>query len=649
MTDERSLGSPGREAEPDGTTMNEGRIGTILIVDDEEELKFVLCAHLRHAGYEVLTAGNGIECLQAAKDKQPDVIVMDVNMPQMDGLTATRRLKSDSATAHIPVIMLTARSGTEDLVRGLEAGAQEYLAKPFDMCEILARVRTVHRLAMSRKQIEELNRRLESEVREKTFRLQVLYDYMRALSEAQTRDEILDLIVHCVRDATGANRISLMLADDTGEFLVCARAVGMDRSLVKKIRVGSGDGVAGRVFQSGKTMVAQTIGADPRHAAHDRRQADGRGRGNGSDDGDAAESGSGGAHGIDGSNGNGNGSVNGNGSAAGHDPLESQGAGGENGHAWGGAKSNGNGHEHGRGRGGRSDVGGGQPAGGYASDAFMSTPLISASLRSQDEVLGVLNVTEKAEPGPFAESEIECIRSIADAGAIALHNLQRRVRLQDSVHVLLKTVGQLSEYRDDETSLHLERVSRYARALARRLADAGAFDGAIDDEFVEMIALAAPMHDIGKIGIPDNVLTKPGALTDEEFAIMKTHTQIGQRVLSMAMKGTGHAPLLQMCVDIAYSHHERFDGRGYPRGLEGEEIPLAARIIALVDAYDAITSVRRYKPAQPHERALEIIHKDAGKHFDPIIAQAFIEAERTFDDIRRRHTDHKPKGELAAV
>ncbi|MCC7294000.1 MAG: response regulator [Phycisphaerales bacterium] len=631
--------------------MNEGRIGTILIVDDEEELKFVLCAHLRHAGYEVLTAGNGVECLQVARDKQPDVIVMDVNMPQMDGLTATRRLKSDSATAHIPVIMLTARSGTEDLVRGLEAGAQEYLAKPFDMCEILARVRTVHRLAMSRKQIEELNRRLESEVKEKTFRLQVLYDYMRALSEAQTRDEILDLIVHCVRDATGANRISLMLADDTGEFLVCARAMGMDRSLVKKIRVGSGDGVAGRVFQSGKTMVAQTIGADPRPAAHDRKAADGRWSVNAGDGGEAAKKARGGTHGTgNGSaNSDGNGSANGNGNAAGHDSAPCRGVGGGSGRSAGDATSSGNGHEHGRGRGGRAEGGNGQPAGGYASDAFMSTPLISASLRSQDEVLGVLNVTEKAEPGPFAESEIECIRSIADAGAIALHNLQRRVRLQDSVHVLLKTVGQLSEYRDDETSLHLERVSRYARALARRLADAGAFGGAIDDEFVEMIALAAPMHDIGKIGIPDNVLTKPGALTDEEFAIMKTHTQIGQRVLSMAMKGTGHAPLLQMCVDIAYSHHERFDGRGYPRGLEGEEIPLAARIIALVDAYDAITSVRRYKPAQPHERAVEIIRKDAGKHFDPIIAQAFIEGERTFDDIRRRHTDHRPKGEYAAV
>ncbi|MCG3131372.1 MAG: Chemotaxis response regulator protein-glutamate methylesterase [Phycisphaerae bacterium] len=536
--------------------MNEAGIGTILIVDDEEELKFVLCAHLRHAGYHVYTAGNGAEAIETARREQPDVIVMDVNMPVMDGLTATRRLKEDPATAHIPVIMLTARTRTEDLVRGLEAGAQEYLAKPFDMLEILARVRTVHRLATSRRQIEELNRRLESEVREKTHRLQVLYDYMRALNQATTRDEILDLIVRCARDATGSERISLMMADNRGESLICERALGIERSLVRRIRVGAGEGVAGRVFQSGKTVVAKTV--------CDEDTPSGR-------------------------------------------------------HA-------------------------------YTSDTFLSTPLVTASLASHGEVLGVLNVTEKASPGAFSEHEIECIRSIADAGAIALNHLERRRRLQESVLVLLRTIGRLSEYRDDETSLHLERVARYARLLAQRLLDDGAFRGQINEEFVEMIELAAPMHDIGKIGIPDDVLTKPGALTDEEFDLMKTHTEIGFRVLSMAMEGTaGGAPLLRMCSDIAYAHHERYDGRGYPRGLSADEIPLAARIVALADAYDAITSVRRYKEAASHEQAVERIRRDSGKHFDPVIVRAFLDGDRQFDEIRRRHADRESRLEAVSV
>ncbi|MGD2110720.1 MAG: response regulator, partial [Phycisphaerae bacterium] len=183
--------------------------GTVLIVEDESELRFILAANLRAAGYAVLEAGDGAGAIDVATRERPDVIIMDVGLPGMDGVVATRMLRSESATEQIPVIMLTARSTPKDVVRGLEAGAQEYLAKPFDVTELLARVRTVHHLALAHRDLDRLNTRLEAEVCAKTQRLQILYEFMRDLHQAGSRDDILDLLIQCVQEAVDAKRISL--------------------------------------------------------------------------------------------------------------------------------------------------------------------------------------------------------------------------------------------------------------------------------------------------------------------------------------------------------------------------------------------------------------------------------------------------------
>ena len=536
------LGAGGR-ASPRVHLMADRHVGTILVVEDDAELRFILLAHLRASGFEVFEAVDGVKAVELATDKLPDVVLMDIGLPVMDGIAATRALKSDGRTSSIPVIMLTARTRTEDIVKGLEAGAQEYLLKPFDVAELLARVRTVHRLARAHKDLDRLNMRLEAEVDTKTRRLQLLYEFMRDLNHADSRDEILDLLIRCVEQTTGARRISLFLTDATGENLVCERAVGIEPSIAERLHVKKVEGITGQVFQSGKTFVAKTYGA----AAPAARE--------------------------------------------------------------------------------------------YARDTFLSTPLISTSLETQDGVLGVLNVTEKSDSTTFCEDEIECIRSVAGAAAIALANVTRRVRLQQSVRVLLQTVGRLAEYRDEETTQHIERVSTMARILARELHREGPYASMVTDDFIESLVQAAPMHDIGKVGISDDILTKPGKLTDEEFQIMKTHTDIGRRVLSQALDPAHPVPLLRMCIDIAYCHHERFDGTGYPRRIAGDRIPLAARIIALVDAYDAITSRRRYKEAKSHEQAVEIIRSEAGKHFDPVLVAAFLQCDEQFEEVRARYDD----------
>ena len=160
-------------------------LGTVLVVDDEDDLRSLLGAHLRSVGFDVLEARDGREAVEIATERLPDVIIMEIGLPVMDGVTATRVLRADARTTSIPVVMLTARSRTSDVVRGLEAGAQEYLFKPFDMAEFLARVQTVFKLACARRDLDQRNTKLEAEVHLKARRLQLLYDFMRELNRAE--------------------------------------------------------------------------------------------------------------------------------------------------------------------------------------------------------------------------------------------------------------------------------------------------------------------------------------------------------------------------------------------------------------------------------------------------------------------------------
>ena len=234
--------------------------GSILLVEDEAELRFILGVHLRAAGFEVIDASDGGKAVEFAVERRPDLIIMDVGLPGMDGVAATRLLRADARTADIPIIMLTARSRSEDIIRGLDAGAQEYLLKPFDVAELMARVRTVHRLAQAHQELDRLNVELEAEVDTKTKRLQLLYEFMRDLNHAHTRDEVLDLLVRVIRQTVGARRISLFLTDAKGENLICERAVGMERSVAESQQVQKISGITGQVFHSGKTYVAKTYG-----------------------------------------------------------------------------------------------------------------------------------------------------------------------------------------------------------------------------------------------------------------------------------------------------------------------------------------------------------------------------------------------------
>ncbi|BCL69883.1 putative CheY-like fused with Metal-dependent phosphohydrolase [Vibrio nigripulchritudo MADA3029] len=227
------------------------------------------------------------------------------------------------------------------------------------------------------------------------------------------------------------------------------------------------------------------------------------------------------------------------------------------------------------------------------------------------------------------------------------HNdvLEQRVKERTEELELLQdatilAMASLAETRDNDTGNHIRRTQKYVKILAETMAESPKYASKLDSETIEALYKSAPLHDIGKVGIPDNILLKPGKLTDEEFDIMKGHSKLGGDTIDAVEKTLGvTCAFLQHAKDIAYYHQEKWDGSGYPDHLVGEDIPLSARLMAVADVYDALISSRCYKPPFPHSKAVEIIESSSGSHFDPDVVEAFRRVEQTFDEIAHRFAD----------
>ncbi len=200
-------------------------------------------------------------------------------------------------------------------------------------------------------------------------------------------------------------------------------------------------------------------------------------------------------------------------------------------------------------------------------------------------------------------------------------------------------LAKLAESRDTDTGAHLERVQAYCAVLASKLAERPSFRPIITPAYTENLVCASSLHDIGKVGIPDSILLKPGTLTPEEYTVMKEHTLIGARTLETVHDRYPNNAFITMGIEIARCHHERWDGKGYPDGLAGERIPLSARIMCLADVYDALRSKRVYKDADSEEKTFEIIASETGKQFDPAVQESFCETKAEFAAIRSRIND----------
>ncbi len=219
--------------------------------------------------------------------------------------------------------------------------------------------------------------------------------------------------------------------------------------------------------------------------------------------------------------------------------------------------------------------------------------------------------------------------------------VQRRTRelslIQDAA---ILTLAAMAESRGADTGNHIVRVQHYVRALARKLSTHPRFAAALTSSYIDLLFKAVPLHDIGKIGMPDRVLLKPGKLDADEFEIMKKHAALGRDAIAQTEHLIGSpVPFLQLAREIAYSHHEKWDGSGYPEGLRGEAIPLSARLMAVADVYDALISRRIYKEPMPHAQAVAVVRMASGRHFDPDIVQAFLEIEDTLHAIATAYGD----------
>jgi PAS domain S-box-containing protein len=216
---------------------------------------------------------------------------------------------------------------------------------------------------------------------------------------------------------------------------------------------------------------------------------------------------------------------------------------------------------------------------------------------------------------------------------------REKLHLESQLHearsATILGLAKLAEYRDEGTGTHLERIREYSRIIAQQMAILPKYRDYISPLYVEDIFRSSILHDIGKVGVPDAILLKPGELTTDEFEIIKTHAVLGGDALDAIESQIEGTSFLTLGKEIAYYHHEKWDGSGYPKGLEGEQIPLSARMVALADVYDALTSKRFYKDAYSHDRAREIIVDLKGTHFDPDVVEAFLAAESQFDQIRR--------------
>ena len=233
------------------------------------------------------------------------------------------------------------------------------------------------------------------------------------------------------------------------------------------------------------------------------------------------------------------------------------------------------------------------------------------------------------------------------AGVILiLDDITKTIELQE--RLIKNQVGtimmmaELVESRDLNTGGHIRRTAEYVRIISQQLLDDKKFPDIINQDFLNNISTAAPLHDIGKISVSDAILNKPGRLTDEEFAIMKSHAPIGRKLLKDAVTATEHSSFLDFAMDMAGAHHEWWNGRGYPDGIKGEEIPLSARIMAIADVFDALVSKRVYKPGMPLEKAYAIIQEETGTHFDPTCTEAFFKAKDKIESAMNRLNDDIP-------
>ncbi len=487
----------------------------LLIVDDDPAGREALESVLMTQDYTLVFAANGAEALVSARELSPDVILLDVMMPDMDGYEVCRRLRLDPHVAEVPVVMVTALDDRDSRMQGIEAGADDFITKPIDRIELRARVRSITRLNRYRR-LQEERSKLERQVQ----RLNALRAIDRAITASVDLRVTLNILLQQVTGQLAIDAAAVLLFNPHTQVLEYTAGRGFWTQLIDHKSLRLSEGLAGRAVLDGCRISIPNLAAVPA----DQTQAD----------------------------------------------LQRV----EN------------------------------------FKAYYGVPLIA-----KGKVVGVLEVFHRTLLNPDLEW-LDFLDALAHQAAIAIENhrlfdgLQRsNLDLVLAYDATIEGWSRALDLRNEEIEGHTLRVAEMALQLAREL-------GIEESEFVHL-RRGALLHDIGKLGVPDSILLKPGELTDEEWIVMRKHPVYAYTLLS---------PIhyLRQSLDIPYCHHEKWDGSGYPRGLKGEQIPLAARVFAVVDVWDELSSDRPYRSRWPEDKVISYLKSESGKHFDPRAVEVFL-------------------------
>lgn len=506
-------------------------VRAMVIVADRDARTRRLCRKaLEREGYHVVEASNVEELISCASHQPPNVIVTDAFPEGSDGLDTARRLRSTAATKHVPILMLVSLGNPWQCEATRGTNVDEYLVKPVRPKELALRVKSI---ACRKAGFAELQRCHEL-LGEHARVLDLLLDFSAALANTDQLDHLLSRTLEVTTSLLCCRRALILLPDPERKTLKIAKSIGIDDPTAAELSVPIGEGIGGRVYESGDRIILDSAG-----------QVD----------------------------------------------CDEQ---------------------------------------VYDSRLYANPPVVSMAMRASEHTVGVLYVAERVGGHRFTECELDYLELISESAAAAIQGILTRRAREHAREAIAIALASLAEHRDKDTGRHLDRMTGFCVILANQLAGDSEYASQIDSAFIDNLRRAAPLHDIGKVAVPDHILLKPGKLMPDEMKIMQMHATVGAETVRSARTHSPDSQFLITAEEIAHGHHEWVDGNGYPRGIRGTQIPLSARIAAIADVYDALVTRRVYKDAMSHAEARSVIKSLSGRQFDPVIVEAFLSTEEEF-------------------
>ena len=495
----------------------------ILVVDDDPNVVEILTESLRGKGYKTESAYSGTEAVEKYDSFQPDLVILDILLPEKNGFEVCDEIRTRDTHRDVPIIIISANSIPDSMVRVFSAGAQDYIKKPFSIKEITAKIENFLSQANKRKDLREQNLLLEGEVlkgqedyvrvnrslKKKVLDMRTLFGLSQDLNRLMDPEELINIFSLTVIGQLGIESVSLFYAfDESSSYLSYAGGKGSQSGILASIRLSREVGLSRQLLKIQDILSLSNVSLD----AEAEREAE-----------------------------------------------------------------------------------------FLLNFGFdLCFPLIVKS-----RLTGIIFIGKKINGQEYTKEELELFKSICNSAATGLENSRLYSELQSTYLSTIKVLVSTIEAKDTYTCGHTERVADYARLIADEMG--------LSKRDREIVSFGAALHDIGKLGVYENILNKPGALTESEWEIVRSHPEVGANIIK-------NMKFLEAACDLVRHHHERLDGKGYPDGLRGPEISIGARIVAVADSFDAMTSDRPYRQAFSSDEAMSQLRKQDDKFDQEIVS-----------------------------